>query len=218
MAFEITYELDATVADDFIDAIRVEQSIEFPLHLAPQWIANQVVGQVIKTNSPQASRVSVTVAYGDEVVASEFAQFLNLLWGNISLLKDVVITEISLPDSFLKSLQGPRFGLRGLRQTLGIESRPLLMTALKPMGLDSEQLGWLPLWSKVASTSSKMITISPINLGRVGMNEFRLLLAQYRGQMRNSGEEPSMHQALIDPLLSYQNPHGERKNSAVALF
>lgn len=141
MAFEITYELDATGADDFIDAIRVEQSIEFPLHLAPEWILNQVVGQVIKTNSPQASRVSVTVAYGDDVVAGDFAQFLNLLWGNVSLLKDVVITEISLPDSFLKSLQGPRFGLRGLRQTLGIESRPLLMTALKPMGLDSERLG-----------------------------------------------------------------------------
>ena len=46
MAFEITYEIDAKASDVLIDAIRVEQTIEFPYKLAKTWIQNEVVGQV----------------------------------------------------------------------------------------------------------------------------------------------------------------------------
>jgi ribulose-bisphosphate carboxylase large chain len=46
-------------------------------------------------------------------------------------------------DPSLLGLPGPRFGIEGMRELLGVESRPLLATALKPMGLGAEALASL---------------------------------------------------------------------------
>lgn len=140
MPFEITYEIDSDSSGLLIDEIRTEQTIEFPLRLAPQWIQEKVVGQVLRIEEMGDSRNSVTIGYDDRLVGNEFPQFLNLLWGNISLFPKVLITKINLPQSFLESLKGPRFGVAGLRSRFGIENRPFLMTALKPMGLSTKEL------------------------------------------------------------------------------
>ncbi|MFZ9249320.1 MAG: RuBisCO large subunit C-terminal-like domain-containing protein [Candidatus Nanopelagicales bacterium] len=139
MAFEITYEIDAKSSDVLIDAIRVEQTIEFPYKLAKTWIQNEVVGQVVSKKEKDNKSV-VTISYADEVVGNELPQFLNLLWGNVSLFNGVKVTDINFPESFLNSFSGPRFGIKGLRNLLKIEQRPILMTALKPMGESSLDL------------------------------------------------------------------------------
>ena len=43
----------------------------------------------------------------------------------------------------LRSFRGPRFGRDGLRERLGVPTRPLLCTALKPLGLSPEGLAEL---------------------------------------------------------------------------
>lgn len=139
MPFIITYEIDKQASDVIIDAIRVEQTIEFPFRLAPQWIQDEVVGQVIDVVTNDAM-TEVKISYADGVVGQELPQLLNLLWGNVSLFNGVKIINIELPTLFLNSLKGPRFGISGLRRTLGIPQRPFLMTALKPMGLSSTDL------------------------------------------------------------------------------
>ena len=50
MAFEITYEIDSNSSKDLIDAIRVEQTIEFPYRLAKSWIQEEVVGQIVSVD------------------------------------------------------------------------------------------------------------------------------------------------------------------------
>jgi S-methyl-5-thioribulose 1-phosphate isomerase len=45
---------------------------------------------------------------------------------------------LDLPDILLRSFKGPRFGRSGLREYLGVPGRPLLCTALKPLGLPPE--------------------------------------------------------------------------------
>ncbi len=139
MAFEITYEINSTSSDAIIDAIRVEQTIEFPYRLAKTWIQNEVVGQVVPVEE-KTNKSVVKVSYADEVVGNELPQFLNLLWGNVSLFNGVKITNIDFPDSFLNNFLGPRFGMQGLRNLLKIDKRPILMTALKPMGENSKDL------------------------------------------------------------------------------
>jgi ribulose-bisphosphate carboxylase large chain len=47
----------------------------------------------------------------------------------------VRVETIDLPDSLGRALGGPRFGRGGLRSLVGVPQRPLLCTALKPMGL-----------------------------------------------------------------------------------
>ena len=139
MTFVITYQLDPNSSQDLIDAIRVEQTIEFPYRLAKSWIQEEIVGQVVSIEEKNNKRI-VKISYQDGVVGNELTQFLNLLWGNVSLFNGVKITDIEFPSSFLNSFKGPRFGMTGLRRLLKIENRPLLMTALKPMGESSKDL------------------------------------------------------------------------------
>jgi len=65
---------------------------------------------------------------------------LNVLWGNLSLFPNIRIVDLKLPESFLAKFQGPRFGITGLRNLLAVKSRPLISTALKPMGSDAKTL------------------------------------------------------------------------------
>ncbi len=131
----ITYAISGHDPAGTAEAIRVEQTIEFPLDLAPAWIQQEVVGSVVETNGSD-----VTIAYAPGVVGGDVVQFLNLLWGNVSLFTGVRVVDIHLPDSVLAAFPGPRFGVPGLRELFDAPTRPLLCTALKPMGLSADDL------------------------------------------------------------------------------
>jgi ribulose-bisphosphate carboxylase large chain len=126
----ITYH----VADDdpltVAEAIRVEQTIEFPFDLAPTWIQEEVVGRIEWIDGPR-----VSISYDPRVVADDLVQLLNVLWGNVSLFPGVRVTDLTLPPSVLAAFRGPRFGVTGLREMFDAVGRPLVCTALKPMGL-----------------------------------------------------------------------------------
>jgi ribulose-bisphosphate carboxylase large chain len=57
-----------------------------------------------------------------------------------SLQADAMCVDVELPRSLRAALRGPRFGIAGLRETLGVAERPLTCTAVKPMGLDPKAL------------------------------------------------------------------------------
>ncbi|MFN8451776.1 MAG: RuBisCO large subunit C-terminal-like domain-containing protein [Anaerolineae bacterium] len=50
------------------------------------------------------------------------------------------VERLTLPDSLLAAFRGPRFGRAGLRDLLGVQDRPLLATAIKPLGLSPREL------------------------------------------------------------------------------
>lgn len=133
---EIDYRIAAGDPGEIAQAIRVEQTIEFPFDLAPEWIQDQVVGQV---ESIEGSHVTIT--YDQGVLGGGITQLLNVLWGNISLFPGVRVTDVRLPDSYLEQFRGPRFGIRGLRQLLDTPNGPLICTAVKPMGTSAQDLG-----------------------------------------------------------------------------
>jgi ribulose-bisphosphate carboxylase large chain len=134
-AILITYAISGPDPLGTAEAIRVEQTIEFPFELAPTWIQEQVVGSIVETNGSE-----ITIAYNPDVTGGDVVQFLNLLWGNVSLFTGVRVVDIAIPDSVLASFPGPRFGVEGLREIFGAPTRPLLCTALKPMGLSAHDL------------------------------------------------------------------------------
>jgi ribulose-bisphosphate carboxylase large chain len=131
----ITYDISGPDPLGTADAIRAEQTIEFPYELATTWIQEQVVGHIV-----EAHESVVTIAYNPDVIGGDIVQFLNLLWGNVSLFKGVRVIDISLPDSVLAAFPGPRFGVDGLRTIFDEPTRPLLCTALKPMGRSADDL------------------------------------------------------------------------------
>lgn len=127
------------------DALLLEQTVELPRAVAARhpWVAGHVLGEVesIRPIGPDLHRV--TVAQPLVTAAGDPAQLLNLVFGNLSLQPEVVLADVELPPSAFDWLPGPRVGLSGLRRLADVANRPLLATALKPMGLSPSELAEL---------------------------------------------------------------------------
>ena len=119
-----------------LEHVRVEQTIEFPVDLvADDDIRRALVGRVEAVRVVAQEVCEADVSYAVEVSGFELPQLLNLLFGNSSLLPGIRLVDVTLPPTILERFRGPRFGVDGLRALLGADDRPLLATALKPMGL-----------------------------------------------------------------------------------
>lgn len=139
-----TYRIQA---DDEAAALRrandicLEQTVEFPAALIPNdAIREQIVGAVSGLSPADQGGWEVLIRYPVEAAGGELTQLVNLLFGNVSLQPGVRLMDFSLPDSVLARVRGPRFGVDGLRDRLAVHDRPLLCTALKPMGLSAAAL------------------------------------------------------------------------------
>ncbi|HAM50023.1 MAG TPA: ribulose 1,5-bisphosphate carboxylase large subunit [Nitrospiraceae bacterium] len=127
--------------------IALEQTVEVPKSvLRDPWITRDIVGRVTsirKTDGQVGDCFVVTIDYPARVSNFEIPQFLNLLYGNISFKPGIKIIDIDFPKEFVIVFKGPKFGIEGIRALLNVYDRPLIATALKPMGMSAEQLGEL---------------------------------------------------------------------------
>jgi len=136
----VTYKFIGEEPKAIAEVIRAEQTIEFPFELAPAWIQDEVVGKIEEISSTNKTNHLITISYNPDVTGGELNQFLNVLWGNVSLFPGIKIVELKLPELFLAKFKGPRFGVNGLRELFGAPTRPLVSTALKPMGSSAKTL------------------------------------------------------------------------------
>jgi ribulose-bisphosphate carboxylase large chain len=144
--FAAVYRLrgDEARARALADAICLEQTVEFPRHLLPPGgIEDNVVGRVEAFEPDGTDAWRCTIAYPVEDTGWEFPQLLNVVWGNVSLLPGVRLVGLEPSPSLYARFPGPRFGRAGLRERLGVQGRPLLCTALKPMGMGAQELAGL---------------------------------------------------------------------------
>lgn len=143
----VTYLVRATSKDIAAraEALLLEQTVELPRDLAASnpWVADHMLG-CVEGISPAGDGIHrVTVAQPLATAAGDPAQLLNVLFGNSSLQPDVHLEDVCLPDAAFDWLPGPRAGIAGLRALTGVPGRPLLATALKPIGLRPAQLAAL---------------------------------------------------------------------------
>lgn len=144
--FSVIYRLAGTEAEAYGKAqdICLEQTVEFPGDLLPGgFIRDCIKGRIEEflPDGPDAFRAEVSFAA--ETAARELTQLLNVIFGNISIKPGYRVEEIRLPESLTKTYRGPRFGRRGLREWLNVAERPLLFSALKPMGMSARELAGL---------------------------------------------------------------------------
>jgi ribulose-bisphosphate carboxylase large chain len=142
-----TYRIqgDDDTVRDALAHLCVEQTIEFPADLvADDDIRAHIIARV-EAVRPVAGpsdgpAQDADVSFAVEVTGFELPQLLNMLFGNISLRPGVRLLDIELPPPMLERFRGPRYGTEGLRALVGAEDRPLLATALKPMGQPLDEL------------------------------------------------------------------------------
>lgn len=141
--FRVVYRLTCDAAEAFDKAtdICVEQTIEFPADLVPPGdIREHIIGRIeaLRTLDPRTHEAEIS--YAVETTGFELTQLLNVVFGNTSIKPGVRVERLDLPEALLAAFKGPRFGRAGLRQRLGVPHRPLLCTAIKPMGLPAASL------------------------------------------------------------------------------
>ena len=125
------------------EALLLEQTVELPrATVRDPRVLDRIIGRVEEISTVSAG-YRVTIAHPLATTAHDPAQLLNLLFGNSSLQPDVLLADVELSETAFDWLPGPRFGISGIRSLAGVRGRPLLATALKPMGLSPEQLGTL---------------------------------------------------------------------------
>jgi ribulose-bisphosphate carboxylase large chain len=136
--FSVTYRLFGTEKDARAKAedICIEQTVEFPAEEVPEGvIRDHVFGRIELLEAWGRDSFKAIISYANEIAANELTQFLNVVFGNISIKPGIRVEHLDLPQSLLNSFKGPRFGREGLRRLLNAPKRPLLSTAIKPMGL-----------------------------------------------------------------------------------
>jgi len=137
--FTVTYMLAGSESDTLAAAkdICIEQTVEFPEELVTDsFIRDNIFGRIESFSAAAKERFRAAISFAVETSAFEFTQFLNVIFGNISLKPGIVIEDIMLPQRFAANFSGPRFGVSGLRAILNVHDRPLIASAIKPMGMD----------------------------------------------------------------------------------
>lgn len=141
--FQVQYQITGTDEEVRTKAnnITVEQTVEFPVHLIPDSnLLTSLVGQIELYEKIEEGRYVVIISYAIETAGTDFPQLLNVIQGLSSLIAGIKVEKMSFPDTLLRLYKGPRFGVDGWRKILGVTDRPLLCTAIKPMGLSIDQL------------------------------------------------------------------------------
>ena len=88
-------------------------------------------------------RYQATIRYPARLLGTDCSAVLNVLFGTSSLRGDVRLLTFTLTQGLLAAWPGPRYGLTGIRQAVGVTGRPLLCGVLKPLGRSPADLAEL---------------------------------------------------------------------------
>lgn len=84
------------------------------------------------------------IAFPFENMGASIPQLLTSVIGNISMAGKLKLLDISFPKCFTDGFQGPKFGVQGLREIMGVPKRPIVVSMIKPCtGATPKQAGEL---------------------------------------------------------------------------
>ena len=120
------------------DRIRIEQTVEMPPDTVPVKAASSFA-EILSLQEKKPGQWITQISFPFSIIGDDITQFLNVLYGNISLLEGIMVQDVD-DLLFRKLFSGPAFGIEGLRKSLNAYGRPLSCTALKPAGLSASDL------------------------------------------------------------------------------
>ncbi|WP_233280515.1 RuBisCO large subunit C-terminal-like domain-containing protein [Devosia rhizoryzae] len=144
--FSVTYWLDAPNADEArqrASDIALEQTVEIPRDIVPAgYVEDEILGRVedVRPGTDERGGFLAEVSYSDDDVGGDFLQLLNVVFGNSALKTATRVEAMTLTDAIGAICPGPRYGSEGLRLRTGRSTGPILMSAIKPVGLRTREL------------------------------------------------------------------------------
>lgn len=108
----------------------------------------QHLGQVVEVKVYEPENVKpgerygdVTIAYPDINFSKDIPALLVTTFGKISMDGKIKLMSLGFSDAFASHFPGPKFGIQGVRDLLGVPDRPLLMSIFKSViGLSADEL------------------------------------------------------------------------------
>jgi len=156
----------------------------------------------VKTMKPRIARLKphvfslnkregiVKIAYPPELFEpGNVPQLMSSIGGNIfgmKAIRNLRLLDIRLPERYVKSFRGPKFGIPGVRSRLHIRKRPLLGTIVKPkLGLKEKEHAKSAYESWIGGMD---IVKDDENLTSMGFNHFEKRVEETL-KMRDRAEE-----------------------------
>lgn len=150
-----TYRLGLTPHDSLekkAEAIALGQTVGAwtPLPETDPAVWAQHRGEVVGTERLPAGQAGLTdgtaglarIAFPTANCEPTIAVLLTMVFGKVSLDGRIKLLTLEFPPGWLAQFSGPKFGIPGLRQRLGLADQPLTMAIFKPcVGLSAQQLG-----------------------------------------------------------------------------
>ncbi|MEC0176547.1 2,3-diketo-5-methylthiopentyl-1-phosphate enolase [Paenibacillus favisporus] len=91
--------------------------------------------------APGERYADVTIAYPDINFSRDIPALLVTVFGKISMDGKIKLNRLGFSDHFVRGFPGPKFGIAGIRDILGVHDRPLLMSIFKSViGLNADEL------------------------------------------------------------------------------
>jgi ribulose-bisphosphate carboxylase large chain len=120
----VTYHVDSAEPEARADEIAIEQTVEVPRSaLRDAFLEREVLGHVERVEADPAGGYRATIDYAVATTGLDPAQLLNVIFGNASLQEDVRCVDVDVPATLRAALEGPRFGIEGLRKALDVWDR-----------------------------------------------------------------------------------------------
>ena len=139
------YEINGpeSLARRTVERICFDQTIEAERNLLPPSLQSTIPGHLEDLRATTGGRFQATIRFRGDLLSGECSDVLNVLFGTSSLRGDVTLLSFVMTNGLLASWSGPRFGIDGLRQAVGVSHRPLLCAVLKPLGRTPQELAEL---------------------------------------------------------------------------
>ncbi|MBQ2896284.1 MAG: ribulose 1,5-bisphosphate carboxylase [Oscillospiraceae bacterium] len=92
----------------------------------------------VNYTDPAGRYVIMQVAFPTHNLGDSYAMLMTTVLGNVASAGKVKLIDLAFPKCYVDRYKGPKFGMPGLRELLGVKDRPLLNAMIKP------NIGWTP--------------------------------------------------------------------------
>jgi len=83
-------------------------------------------------SSVETRNYIIQIAYPEVNIGEQIPMLLTTVVGNISMAGQIKLVDVYFPEKYVAGFQGPKFGIPGVREILGVHDRPLLNNMIKP--------------------------------------------------------------------------------------